>query len=234
MGADCRIGDGVELKSGVSVYPGTRIGAACTTYENAVLGRPPQGTSAMTRKIRDDLQPLTIGEGCVIGACAVLYCGTTIGNQVLIGDLASIREQCRIGDNCIVARGVTVNYNTQIGNRVKIMDNTHITGNMVIEDDVFVSCLVATTNDVSLDRDRAGHTDYPGPVLRRGASIGALASLLPGVEVGEFAIVASGAVVVRPVPPRKVVAGAPARVVRTVRSDWLPESERRPLGGDAE
>ena len=69
----------------------------------------------------------------------------------LIGDGASIREQCRIGDNCIVSRLVTINYNAKIGNRTKIMDNTHITGNMEIGDDVFIS-VVATTNDNNIGR----------------------------------------------------------------------------------
>ncbi len=220
--ANAAIGDRVVLKSGVVVYEGTQIGSDCTVYDHAVLGRPPQGTGAMTRKIREDLAPLRIGAGCVIGACTVLYCGTTIGQQTLIGDLASIREECQVGDHCIVARGVTLNYHAIVGDRVKILDSAHISGNMIIEDDVFIAPLVGTSNDNSMDRSSADE-EYKGPTIRRGASIGALASVLPGIEVGEYAIVGSGAVVTHAVPPKKLALGVPARVVGNVRPEWLPE-----------
>ncbi len=220
--ANAAIGDRVVLKSGVVVYEGTRIGPDCTVYDHAVLGRPPQGTGALTRKIREDLPPLSIGAGCVIGAGAVLYRGSRIGEQTLIGDLASIREECQVGDNCIVARGVTFNYHAIVGDRVKIMDNTHITGNMIIENGVFIGPLVGTTNENSMDRSSEDE-EYEGPTIRRGASVGALASVLPGIEVGEYAVVGSGAVVSHPVPPKKVVLGVPARVVGNVRPEWLPE-----------
>ena len=65
--------------------------------------------------------------------------------NTLLGDNCSIREDCKIGNYCIISRNVSVNYNTSIGSRTKIMDNTHITGNAVIEEDVFISVLVATT-----------------------------------------------------------------------------------------
>jgi len=218
IGAGARLGDGVELKSGVVIYPDTEIGEGCTVYDHAVLGRPPQGTRAMTRRVRDDLPPLRIGGGCVIGAGVVIYRGTTVGQENLFGDLASVREQCEIGAHCIIARLVTINYGTRLGNRVKVMDATHLTGNMIIEDHVFIGPLVCTTNDNSMDRDP--DEEYRGPVLRRGASIGGSASLLPGVEIGEQAIVGSGALVSRNVPPDKVVVGSPARVVRDVRPEW--------------
>jgi hypothetical protein len=93
---------------------------------------------------------------------------------------------------------------------------------MVIEDGVFVSVLVATTNDNSMDRGPHDPAKFGGPVIRRGASIGASAVLLPGVVIGEYAVVGAGAVVTHDVPPRQLVAGNPARVVRAVPAEWLP------------
>ena len=151
------------------------LGAGVNVLDTAVLGRRPQGVGCMTRAPRTDLGPLQIGDGCVVGACVVLYRGTTIGRDTLLGDLCSVREECTVGDNSIIARGVTVNYNTRIGSRVKIQDNTHLTGNMVIEDGVFVSVLVSTTNDNSMDRGPHDSSKFGGPIIRRGASIGAAA-----------------------------------------------------------
>ena len=89
----------------------------------------------------------------------------------MVGDTACIREQCRIGSFCVIAQGVTINYNTQIGNHVKVMDNTHLTGNMVVEDRVFISTLVGTTNDNSMGRRKESYQPK-GPLLRKFATIG--------------------------------------------------------------
>ncbi len=208
-----RFGRNVRIGHGVVIYPFTEIGNDVTVWDGAVLGRPPQGAGNLARQPRDDLPPLRIGDSCVIGACAVVYRGTTVGRNVLIADLASIREECEIGDYVVIARGVTVNYRTRIGHHTKVMDNTHLTGNMVIEDHVFISVLVSSTNDNTMGVHDSGLVPK-GPIVRRGARIGASAVLLPGVEVGAYAVVGAGAVVTRDVPPRKVVMGVPARVVR--------------------
>lgn len=220
------VGSGTIIGNGVVIHADTVIGQNVTIYDNAVLGRKPQGVGALTRRIREELSALIIEDDCVIGACAVLYRGTVIGRCTLIGDLASIREECHVGNDVIIARGVTVNYNTRIGSKTKIMDNTHITGDMVIEEGVFISPLVVTTNDNTMDRDPRGPLQRGGPYIKKGASVGAGASLLPKVVVGEYAVVASGAVVHLDVPPCKIVAGVPARVVKDVPPEWLPSGEK--------
>jgi acetyltransferase-like isoleucine patch superfamily enzyme len=112
--------------------------------------------------------------------------------------------------------GVTINYNTTIGNRVKIMDNTHITGNMTIEDDVFIGMLVTTANDNAMGRKLSEGKFWKGrgPTIRRFATIGQGACLLPGIEIGENSIVGANSLVTRDVPARTLVAGFPARQVR--------------------
>jgi acetyltransferase-like isoleucine patch superfamily enzyme len=155
-----------------------------------------------------------------------VYRGTTIGDNCLLGDTACIREQVRIGDACIIAMGVTVNYNTTIGSRVKVMDNSHLTGNMVIEDDVFISTLVTTTNDNSMGREAALNVpeesrQRQGPIIRRNVTIGQSACILPGIEIGENTIVGANAVVTRPLPPRVLALGVPARVIRDLREDEI-------------
>ena len=112
--------------------------------------------------------------------------------------------------------GVTINYNTEIGNRVKIMDNTHITGNMKIEDDVFIAMLVTSANDNAMGREAAEGVDWraKGPIVRRFATVGQGTCMLAGVEIGENAIVGANSVVTKDVPCRKVAMGVPARVIR--------------------
>jgi acetyltransferase-like isoleucine patch superfamily enzyme len=210
-----------EIAPSAVVFDGVRLGANVRIMPGAVLGRPPVRAGAVTREPPEEAGETSIGDRTVIGCNAVVYAGVRIGADSLIGDNACIREGCTVGDRTIVAMGVTVNYDTSIGSRVKIMDNSHITGNAVIEDDVFVSALVSTTNDNAMGR-RAGSTDRwtgRGPTIRRFATIGQGACLLPGVEIGPDAVVGAGAVVTKDVPSATVVMGVPARVVRELRPD---------------
>ena len=96
------------------------------------------------------------------------------------------------------------------------MDNTHITGNMTIGNHVFISVLVATTNDNAMGRDGYSEEHVKGPVIHDNVTVGAAANILPNVEIGENSIVGAGSVVTKDVPASKVVMGVPAKVVRDV------------------
>jgi acetyltransferase-like isoleucine patch superfamily enzyme len=98
------------------------------------------------------------------------------------------------------------------------MDLTHVTGNCIIGNDVFISALVSTVNDNKMGKEGYDEPSIIGPTLGNGVRVGAGAILLPGVRIGAGAIVGAGAVVTKDVPPRKVVMGIPARVVRDVES----------------
>jgi acetyltransferase-like isoleucine patch superfamily enzyme len=217
IGVDVVLGANVCVGHNVVIHPGVQIGNNVTIWDNAVLGRKPQSAGNTARTFDWELPGLTIGDNCVVGACAVLYAGSIIENNVLIGDLASIRERCFIGAFSLIARCVTVNDGTKVGRRVKVMDNTHLTGNMVVEDDVFISVLVSTTNDNTLGEHVEGKV-LKGPVLKRKCKVGASASILPGVVIGEQSVVGAGAVVTRDVPDRVLVLGVPARVVRSLQN----------------
>ena len=130
-----------------------------------------------------------------------------------------------IGAGTVVGRGSTVENATAIGARVKIQTQVYVTAYMVIEDDVFVGPGVTTTNDDTMGRHDASYA-LAGPVLRRACRVGGGVVLCPGVEVGEEAFVAAGAVVTRDVPARAVAMGVPARVVRSVGDEDLLERWR--------
>lgn len=206
-----QIGDSVYIGHNVVIHEGTRVGRNVYIDDGAILGRMPRSGASSYRKASQELPPLEVGDGCVIGANAILYRGTRIGNEVLIGDLASVRERNIVGDRSIIGRLVMVEPNTKIGNHVIIQTGTHITGDAVIEDDVYMGDEISTTNDNNMGR---GEGEYKGPHIRKGARIGSNATLLPGVVIGEESIVAAGSVVTKDVPPYKVVMGVPARIVK--------------------
>jgi acetyltransferase-like isoleucine patch superfamily enzyme len=112
-----------------------------------------------------------------------------------------------------------------VGARVRVQTGVYLTAFTLVEDDVFVGPGALTTNDSTMARHG---TEAPlgGAILRRACRVGAGALLTPGVEIGEEAYVAAGALITRDVPPRGVVMGAPARVVREVPQDDLLEHWR--------
>jgi acetyltransferase-like isoleucine patch superfamily enzyme len=180
-------------------------------HAGCVLGKRPAGPG-LARQPQLPEDPLVhLGDGCVIGANAVIYAGVTIGAGTLIGDGVVIREDVHIGEMCVIGSNSTINTHTRIGSRVKIMDLTHITADSVIEDDVFISTGVLSTNDNAMGRQGySGH--FRGPVIRSGAAIGAGVVILPSKEIGRDATVGAGAVVTHDVPEGATVMGVPARV----------------------
>ena len=214
-----QIGDNAYIGHNVVIYEGTRIGNNAYIDDGSILGRMPRSGALSRNKPANELPPLEIGDDCLISAHVILYRGTKIGNKVMIGDLVSIREQNLIGDETIIGRLVSMEPRTVIGRRVRTAAVTHLTSDMIIEDDAFIGSHISTTNDNKMGRGVPGA--YKGPHIKRGARIGSNSTLLPGVVIGEEAVVAAGAVVTHDVPDRKVVMGVPARVVRDVPEDEL-------------
>lgn len=210
------IGDDVIIHDYVVIYPNTVVGMGTEIFDHCVLGKLPTSPGITSRTLKTEFEELVVGDKCVLCPGVVLYAGSKIGHNTLLGDFCSIREECTVGHSCIISRNVSVNYNTVIGNHTKIMDNTHITGNMVIGNNVFISVLVATTNDNTMGREDYNEDHVHGAVIEDYVTIGAAANILPTVTVGENAIVGAGAVVTKDVPPNKVVMGIPAKVIRDV------------------
>jgi UDP-2-acetamido-3-amino-2,3-dideoxy-glucuronate N-acetyltransferase len=201
------------------VYPGTQLGSDVRLGAGCVVGKLPV-LGARSSAPREEVDPAQVGDGASIGVGAVVVAGASIGPGCVIGDQAFVRERATIGEQTVVGRGVAVDNDVQIGARVRLQTNAYITAWSVVEDDVFVAPGVITTNDPTAGRRGPG-VELRGAVLRRACRIGAGAVLLPGVEVGEEAFVAAGAVVTADVPARAVVMGVPARVVREVPDDEL-------------
>ncbi len=212
LGPDVLIGPDVTIGAHVTIHAGTVVGRGCVIEDGVVLGKVPKlarGSAAAGRLT----ERLVVGERATLCAGCVVFAGASIGDEAIVGDQAYVRERAVVGAGTVVGRGSAIDNDVSIGARVRIQTNVYVTANTVVEDDVFLGPCAMTTNDDTMNR---GAAELHGATLRRACRIGGGAVLVPGVEVGEEAYVAAGAVVTRDVPPRAVVMGVPARVVREV------------------
>ncbi len=213
---DVEVEENVIIHDYVIIYPNTVIKKGCEIYDHCVLGKLPTSPGITSRQLKTEYPQLVIGENTILCPGVVLYAGSRMGHNNLLGDYCSIREECTVGNSCIISRNVSVNYNTSIGDYTKIMDNTHITGNMKIGNHVFISVLVATTNDNTMGRIEYNEDHVQGATIGDYVTIGAAANILPGVNIGKNAIIGASALVTKSVPDHKVVMGVPAKIVRDV------------------
>lgn len=140
---------------------------------------------------------------------------TSIGEGTRVWAFAHILPQAKIGRDCNVCDNVFIENDVVVGDRVTIKCGVQLWNGTRVEDDVFIGPNATFTND-PFPRSKQHLDSFPATVLRRGSSVGANATILPGVTIGAGAMVAAGAVVTRSVPPYAVVMGNPARIVRYV------------------
>jgi len=142
---------------------------------------------------------------------AIVEAGAAVGEGTKVWHLSHIRSGSRIGDDCIIGFAVYVDTGVVIGDRCKIQNHVSVYQGVVLEDDVFVGPAAAFTND---RYPRANPTTWEivATSVRRGASIGANATIVCGVELGAWSMVGAGALVTTDVPPHGLVTGAPARL----------------------
>src|SRR5579875_2830284 len=222
---DARLAGDVMVEPGAVIHGGVELAEGCLVEAGAVLGKRPRLRPGSSAAADGGGAGLVVGPGATICCGAVVYAGASLGPRVIIGDQAQVRERTVIGERTLVGRGSTVDFATHVGDRVSIQTLVYLTAEGLVEDDVFIGPGVTTTNDDTMSRHPAGER-LRGPVLRRACRIGGGAVLTPGVEVGEEAFVAAGAVVTRDVAPRAVVIGVPARVLREVPDADLLERWR--------
>ncbi len=156
----------------------------------------------------EDAAPTIIGDRARIRKGTIVYTDVEIGDDLTTGHNALIREETTVGDDVIVGTDTVIDGQCEIGSHVSLQTGVYIPTHTTVGDNVFIGPRAVLTNDpypVRLDADLAG------PTLEDGVSVGANATILPDVTVGEGAFVAAGATVIEDVPPDTLALGTPAR-----------------------
>lgn len=143
----------------------------------------------------------------------------TIGEGSSVWNWAQVREDAEIGENCIISKGVYIDFGVKIGKNVKIQNNVSVYHGVTIEEGAFIGPHACFTNDklprsINPDGSPKGADDWQvDPILiKKGASLGANSTILPGVIVGRFALIGSGSVVTKNIPDYAIAVGNPAKI----------------------
>lgn len=149
---------------------------------------------------------------------AVIDEGSKIGNGTRIWHFSHIMKESHIGENCNIGQNVVVSPGVVLGNNVKVQNNVSIYTGVVCEDDVFLGPSMVFTNILNPRSAVIRRDQYVTTLVRRGASIGANATVICGNTIGEYALIGAGAVITRDVRPYALVVGNPAR-----QTGWVSE-----------
>ncbi|HEY8389262.1 MAG TPA: acyltransferase [Parasegetibacter sp.] len=147
-----------------------------------------------------------------------------IGADTYVWQYAVILQGAVIGQNCNINCHVFIENDVVIGNNVTVKSGVYLWDGITVEDNVFIGPNVTFAND-KMPRSKAYPTSFLRVHLAKGASIGAAATILGGVRIGEFAFVGAGALVTKDVPDRALVIGQPAKIVGWMNNDGSKMTE---------
>ena len=153
---------------------------------------------------------------------AIIDAGCTIGNGTKIWHFSHIMPNCILGENCNIGQNVVVSPDVILGENVKVQNNVSIYTGVICEDDVFLGPSMVFTNVMNPRSAVNRKNDYLKTIVRKGASIGANATIVCGHDIGEYAFIGAGAVVTKTVAPYALMVGNPARQL-----GWMSEYGQR-------
>ncbi len=215
IGKDCQIG------INVIIYEGTKIGDNVRIDDNAVIGKKPMISPRSIFKVEKSLRPAEIGDNCLIGTNVIIYAQCKMGQNNLVADLATIRENVELGNFNIVGRGVAIENFCKIGNKNKFETNSYITAYSEVGDYCFIAPCVATSNDNFMGRGKERFNHFKGVVIENGGRIGVNSTILPGIKIAADTAIAAGSVVTKNTSTGKFWMGVPARELKDVPENQL-------------
>jgi acetyltransferase-like isoleucine patch superfamily enzyme len=190
------------------VYANVSLGEGSLLEDFCIVGAPPRGK-------KDGELATVIGDGAVIRSHTVIYAGNVIGRNFQTGNKVNIRESNQIGNDVSIGTLSVIEHHVQIADRVRIHTQVFVPEFSVLEEGCWLGPNVVLTN-AKYPLSPGVKDQLVGPVIRKGAKIGANVTVLPGVVIGENALVGAGSVVTKDVPPGAVVVGNPARIIRSI------------------
>jgi UDP-2-acetamido-3-amino-2,3-dideoxy-glucuronate N-acetyltransferase len=153
---------------------------------------------------------------------AIIDEGAEVGADTKIWHFSHIMPECLIGDRCNIGQNVVVMPGVVLGNNVKVQNNVSIYTGVICEDDVFLGPSMVFTNVINPRSAIVRKDEYKKTIVRKGASIGANATIVCGNEIGQYAMIGAGAVITKPVKPYALVVGNPAKQI-----GWVSEYGHR-------
>jgi UDP-2-acetamido-3-amino-2,3-dideoxy-glucuronate N-acetyltransferase len=153
---------------------------------------------------------------------AVIDAGCTIGKGTKIWHFSHVMPNCTIGEQCNIGQNVVISPEVILGNNVKVQNNVSIYTGVICEDDVFLGPSMVFTNVINPRSAVNRKSQYAKTIVKKGASIGANATIVCGHDIGEYAFIGAGAVVTKHVPAYALVVGNPARQL-----GWMSEYGHR-------
>jgi UDP-2-acetamido-3-amino-2,3-dideoxy-glucuronate N-acetyltransferase len=168
----------------------------------------------------------TINENAFVHESSYVDDHVSIGSGTKIWHFSHILSNCDIGEDCSLGQNVVIGPNVSVGSRVKIQNNVSVYEGVTLEDGVFCGPSCVFTNVNNPRSEIARKDEYRKTVVRRGASIGANATIICGHDLGEYCFIAAGAVITKEVPAYALMVGTPAK-----RIGWMSRAGGR-LGDD--
>lgn len=196
------------------IYPGVTLGENCIVEDFVIIGSVPSNYNV------GELSTF-IGDNALIRSHTVIYAGNRIGNNFQTGNKANIRELNEIGDNVSIGTLSVVEHHVKIRDNVKVHTQSFIPEYTILESDCWIGPNVVITN-AKYPKSPNAKKELRGPHIKKFAIIGANSTLLPGVIIGEYALIGAGCVVTKNVPDKAVVVGNSMKVIK--RIDELPYS----------
>ena len=200
----------VFLHPSARVLGNSRIGAESVIMEGVTIGYP-AGSEVKAGELPWEAEPsgAVLGDNAVIRPFSTIYSLVNIGRSFTTGHSVLLREDSIIGDRVLIGTNTVIENGCKIGNDVKVQSNVYFPTYSVIEDNVFVGPNAVLTNDRYPLRVE---DELRAPRIKKGATLGANTTILPGVVIGEGAFVAAGSVVTGDVADWHLAVGCPAKI----------------------
>jgi len=235
LGTGCRIEAGsklffkVKLSNNVwisfntIIFGPVEVGEGTYIGPNCIIGYPKRSIlKAKIKKesLKENLKNndlVTIGRNCIIRSGCIIYSNVKIGDEVEFGHNVLVRENVEIGNKSLIGTNSVIDGYCQLGENVSIQTNAYICSYSKIEDYAFLGpCSVLLNDKYAAQKE----TQLIGPIIKKGASIGGNSTIMPGVTIGEGALIGALSIVTKDVPPKSIYAGVPAKKLRNIPNDW--------------
>ena len=210
------LGEGVTIGAGAIVYDNVVIGDGSVVGPYCIIGEP---VASFYRNEAYENPPLHIGRGALIRSHSVVYAGSTIGDRFECGHRVTIRESSTIGANCRIGTLSDIQGFCRVGDYVRLHSNVFVAQKSVLGNYVWIFPYTVLTND-----PHPPSSVLYGPIVEDFAVLATMVVVLPGVRIGQDALVGAMSLVRSDVPAEAVVVGSPAKVVGTVRQIRSRES----------